>query len=116
PAVRRSTIRDRNMEDPLDRDEPAPEVLAALSAMADGTLDPEHEAALREQIARSPDLKARYEREQRAVAALATVRAEHAPQHVRAQIEAQRRRRTRPALPRLGVGWGTATAAALAVA
>jgi hypothetical protein len=104
------------MEDPLDRDEPAPEVLAALSAMADGTLDPEREAALREQIARSPDLKARYEREQRAVAALVAVRAERAPQHVRVQIEGQRRRRARPALPRLGVGWGTATAAALAVA
>ena len=58
---------------------PPPEVLAELTALADGTLDPERAAALRRQIAGSPELSKRYERERHAVAALATVRADRAP-------------------------------------
>ncbi|HEY2159849.1 MAG TPA: hypothetical protein VGH24_00950 [Solirubrobacteraceae bacterium] len=104
------------MEDPINTDDPSPEVLADLSALADGTLDPAREAALREQLARSPELSERLEREQRAVAALATVRADRAPERLRARIDAQRRQRSRGPLPRLGMAWGTAAVAAVAVA
>ena len=61
------------MEGPENKNEPAPEVLAELSALADGTLDPERAAAVRDRIASSPELRTRYEREQRAVAALAII-------------------------------------------
>jgi anti-sigma factor RsiW len=104
------------MDGPHKQDEPAPEVLAELTALADGRLDPERAAALRRQIAGSPELSKRYEREQRAVAALATVRDDRAPAALRARIESERRRRSRARLPRLGLGWGTAAVAALAVA
>ena len=104
------------MEDSARKDEPLPQVLADLSSLADGTLDPAREQRVREQIARSPELSERFERERRAVAALATVRAERAPQRVRARIDAERRRRSRGPMPRLGIAWGTAAAAALAVA
>jgi len=102
------------MEGPENKNEPAPEVLAELSALADGTLDPERAAAVRDRIASSPELSTRYEREQRAVAALAIVRSERAPSRVRASIESERRRRSRRPLPRLGTAWGTAAVAALA--
>ena len=99
-----------------NRDEPRAEVMAELSALADGTLDPKREAAVRELIARSPGLSERYERERRAVAALGVVRAERAPARLRARIEAERRQRLRVTLPRVGTAWGAAAAAALAVA
>jgi anti-sigma factor RsiW len=102
------------MEAPEKKDEPKPEVLAELSALADGSLDPERAAALRRQIAGSPDLSERYRREQQAVTALAALRAERAPARLRASIESERRRRSRRPLPRLGLAWGTAAAAALA--
>src|SRR5205807_7721505 len=57
-----------------------------------------------------------YERERRAVAALAAVRDDRAPAGLRARIEAERRRRARRAWPRLGIGWGTTAAAAVAIA
>ena len=104
------------MDEPTDRAEPSPRLLAELSALADGTLGPEREAALRRRIAGSPELTKRYEREERAVAALATVRADRAPERLRARIEAERRTRSRGPLPRLGMAWGTAAVAALAVA
>ena len=108
------------MEDSIDRDEPSPRVLAELSALADGTLKPERAAALREQIARSPELSARYEREQQAIRALAVARTVRAPDRLRASIEAkqrqaERRPRARVRLPRLGTAWATAAVAALAV-
>jgi hypothetical protein len=104
------------MQDRTNQDEPSPRILAELSALADGTLDPAREAALREQIARSAELSERYERERRAVAALAAVRTDRAPGRLRARIEAERRDRAPRAWPRLGIGWGTAAAAAVAVA
>jgi anti-sigma factor RsiW len=104
------------MQDHTDKDAVAPELLADLSALADGTLDPAREAAVREEIARSPELRERFEREQRAVAALTVVRAERAPERLRARIDAERRERAPRAWPRLGIGWGTAAAAAVAVA
>jgi hypothetical protein len=104
------------MQDHTNKDEPSPGILAELSALADGTLDPAREAALREQIARSAELSERYERERRAVAALAAVRTDRAPERLRARIEAARRERAPRAWPRLGIGWGTAAAAAVAVA
>ena len=91
------------MQDPLDRHEPSPEVLADLSALSEGTLEPEREAALRRQVAASPELGERYEREQRAVAALAAVRTDRAPQRLRTRIDAERSRRARGPLPRLGM-------------
>jgi hypothetical protein len=104
------------MEAPERQDEPAPELLAELTALADGTLDAERAAALRRQIAGSPELSRRFEREQLAVAALATVREDRAPAGLRARIEGERRRRSRNPLPRLGIAWGTAAVAALAAA
>jgi hypothetical protein len=104
------------MQDHTNKDEPSPRILAELSALADGTLDPAREAALREQIARSAELSERYERERRAVAALAAVRTDRAPERLRARIEAERRERTPRGWPRLGIGWGTAAAAVVAVA
>jgi len=67
------------MEGPENKDEPTEEVLAELSALADGTLDPERADSLRQRIAGSADLTGRYEREQRAVAALAAVWTDRAP-------------------------------------
>jgi hypothetical protein len=104
------------MQDRTNQDEPSPRILAELSALADGTLDPAREAGLREQIARSAELSERYERERRAVAALAAARTDRAPGRLRARIEAERRERAPRAWPRLGIGWGTAAAAAVAVA
>src|SRR5437764_15199857 len=90
----RSTIRDRNMDGP-DKNEPKPEVLAELSPLADGSRDPERAAALRRQIAGSPDLSDRYRREQQAVTARAALSAERAPARLRASVEGERRRRRR---------------------
>jgi hypothetical protein len=104
------------MEDPARNDEPSAQALADLCALADGTLDPAREAAVRQQIASSAQLSERFERERRAVAALAAVRSERAPERVRARIEAERRRRSRRPMPRLGLAWGTAAVAALAAA
>jgi anti-sigma factor RsiW len=104
------------MQDRTHKDEPSPRILGELSALADGTLDPARESGLREQIARSPELSERYERERRAVAALAAVRADRAPERLRGRIEAERRARAPRSWPRLGIGWGTAAAAAVAAA
>jgi hypothetical protein len=104
------------MQDHTNKDDPSPRLLAELSALADGTLDPAREPGLREQIAGSPELSERYERERRTVAALAAVRADRAPDRLRARIEAERRERAPRTWPRLGIGWGTAAAAVVAVA
>ena len=71
---------------------------------------------MRELIARSPELGERYEREQRAVAALRTTRSDAAPPQLRARIEAQRRRATRPRTRVFYGGALTATAAVAALA
>ena len=95
-------------------DEPSREVLADLSALADGTLDPARAAAVREQLARSPELSERYELERHAVSALRATRSDSAPTRLRARIEAERRRATHPR-PRLVFGGALATAAAAVV-
>src|SRR5207237_9377058 len=82
PIVRYSANKD---------DEPNRRLLADLSALADGTSDAARESTVREQMAASPRLRGRYERERRAVAALYATRADRAPARVRARIEAQRR-------------------------
>lgn len=97
-------------------DEPSAKALADLSALADGTLDPERVAAVREEIARSPELSQRYELELQAISALRATRSDSAPPRLRAKIQAERRRATRPR-PRLVVGGALASAvAAVAVA
>jgi anti-sigma factor RsiW len=98
-----------------DTTEPDRRTLADLSALADGTLAPEREPALREEIARSPELRQRYERERRAVEALHTLRADRAPAQVRLGIDARRRTVRRPRSRLIYVG-SLATAMAAAVA
>jgi hypothetical protein len=104
------------MDGPNNKEMPGRKTLAELSALADGTLDPEREPAVRELIARSPELRERYERELRAVRALGALRAERAPERLRARIEAERRRPRGRTWPRFGLGYGTAVAAAVAIA
>jgi hypothetical protein len=72
-------------------DEPTASLLADLSALADGTIDPARESSVRDLIASSPRLRERYELEQRAVAALHATRADRAPARLRTRIEAERR-------------------------
>jgi len=92
-------------------------MLADLSALADGTLEPARAASVGEQVAGSPELSERYERERRAVTALRSTRGDRAPEHLRARIESQRRAAARRPRPRLAYGGAlTATAAAVAVA
>jgi hypothetical protein len=98
-----------------DTAEPDARTLAELSALADGTLDPRRIAAVREQIARSPELSRRYERELRAVAALRAIRSDRAPARLRAGAAA-RRPRARARRPRLIYGGALAGAVAAVVA
>lgn len=101
-------------------EEPSASLLADLSALADGAIEPTRETAVRELIAASPRLRERYERERRAVAALHAARADRAPQRLRVRIEAERRARTRSGWRaprgRLAYGGLAATLAAAAVA
>ncbi|HUE27475.1 MAG TPA: hypothetical protein VMP89_11930 [Solirubrobacteraceae bacterium] len=92
--------------------EPSRKTLSDLSALADGTLDPKRAPAVRELIASSPELSARYERERRAVSALRATRSDLAPLRLRTRIEAQRRHTPRP---RARVFYGGALTAAAAV-
>jgi len=102
------------MQSESNTEEPSAAVLADLSALADGTLDPGREAAVRELIAGSPELSERYDRERRAIAALHATRADRAPERLRARIEAQRRAAQHKRRPRLVYG-GAAIAALAAV-
>lgn len=86
--------------------------LADLSALADGTLDPERAAAVRRLIARSPELSRRYERERLAVATLHATREDRAPARLRIRIDARRQ----PAGPPRRIAYGGALAGALAAA
>jgi hypothetical protein len=82
--------------------EPNPRILAEISALADGTLEPRRAAELRELIDASPELAARYQRERRAVVALQSLSADRAPASLRLAIEARRQehpRRRRARLP-----------------
>jgi hypothetical protein len=102
----------RDAENPAESDG---RTLADLSALADGSLDPERVSTVRELIARSPELTRRYEDERRAVDALRAVRADRAPAALRIAVTAPRRqqRRTRSRLISFGA-LGTAVAAAVA--
>lgn len=98
------------MEDQANRGEPARGILAELSALADGRLDPRRAAAVRELIERSPELSERYQREGRAVEALRALQAERAPDRLRARIETERGRpQTRPRPGRVAFAGSTAT-------
>jgi hypothetical protein len=105
-----------------NRKEPSASVLAELSALADGSIDHAREPAIRELIAGSPELRERYARERRAIAALHTTRSDRAPERLRARIEAQRRaaERTRGGWlvgrGRLAYGGAAAVVAAVALA
>jgi hypothetical protein len=83
------------MTEPADTDDLNARTLAELSALADGSLDPGREAALREQIAGSPELSRRYELERQAVEALHTIRSDRAPARLRIALDARRRPRAR---------------------
>jgi hypothetical protein len=101
-----------------DRPEPTQRQLADLSALADGSLDPARREAVEAEIARSSELSARYEREQRVVAVLHEARAtDRAPAALRARIEAQRPSRRARSGRRLVYGGSLAAGlAALALA
>jgi anti-sigma factor RsiW len=97
-----------------DTTEPDPRALAELSALADGTLEPRRAAALGELLARSPDMRRRYEREVQAVDAIHALRADRAPAHLRLAVGA----RGRPApvhRPRFRLAYGGSFAVAVAV-
>ncbi len=65
--------------------------LADLSALADGTLDPARRGEVEAWVASSPELRALYERERRAVEILHRARAtDRAPAALRARIESER--------------------------
>jgi anti-sigma factor RsiW len=67
-------------------------MVAELTALADGTLRGRRRARLLAEVARSPELAERLEKQRRAVAALRTVEA-GAPAWLRARVEPERRRR-----------------------
>lgn len=90
--------------------------IAELAALADGSLDPERGAALREQVAASPELADRLAEQERAVSLARSAAAEvEAPPALRARIEARRRPR-RARAPRGFILAGAAVAAVLVVA
>ena len=72
--------------------EPDAKVLAELSALADGTLDPKRADVVREQIATSPELRERYDSELRAVDALRELRADRAPSALRIALDTRQHR------------------------
>jgi hypothetical protein len=72
--------------------EPDAKVLADLSALADGTIDPRRAEIVRELIATSPELRERYERERLAVDTLQELRSDRAPAALRISIDARRHR------------------------
>lgn len=79
------------MQEPETQPDADPRLLAELSALADGSLDPKRAEVVSELVSRSPELRERYEREQRAVAILNELRSDQAPHSLRLAIEAQRR-------------------------
>jgi hypothetical protein len=90
-----------------------PRVLADLSALADGSLDPARREEVSARISASGELSALYERERRVVELLHEARAtDRAPAGLRARIEAQRP--SRPARARRRVVFGGGLAGALA--
>jgi hypothetical protein len=96
--------------------EPEAKVLAELSALADGTLDPKRADVVRELIANSPDLRGRYERELRAVEAVHELRADRAPATLRIAVDTRRQRASRrPARLRYAGALGASAAVVVAL-
>lgn len=98
------------------KDEPDAKLMADLAALADGSLDPKRAETVSELIASSPELRERYEREQRAVAILHQLRDDRAPHSLRVAVDARRapRRRAR-VLPVGALAAAVAAAVALLV-
>src|SRR5947209_4729761 len=68
----------------------SPSQAGDLSALADGSLDPERRAAVEAWIASSPELLELYERERAAVGVLRRAAAERAPARLRLRVHGQR--------------------------
>jgi hypothetical protein len=104
------------MASEAEHKQPTASELAELSALADGTLDPERRSIVQAQIAASPELTALYDREQRVVQALHQARAtERAPARLRTRIEAARPSRAAAARRRFAYAGGVAVALAAVV-
>src|SRR5579859_5029409 len=91
----------------------SPAELARLSALADGSLDPDQRQAVEAWIATSPQLLELYQRERAAVGLLRHAAAERAPARLRMHVHGQRV--TRPRRLRVWVSYG-ALAGAIAAA
>lgn len=90
--------------------------LRELSALADGTLDPNRREEVAARIAASPELTALYERERRVVEMVRDAGLNvHAPAGLRARIEAQRPKRSVAARRRISYGGALAGALAAVV-
>jgi len=90
--------------------------IAELAALADGSLTPDRRAALEAEVSASSELADRLAEQQLAVALARSAAEEvHAPDELRARIEAQQRPRS-TRTPRRFALVGAATAAALVVA
>jgi hypothetical protein len=100
------------MQEPEAQPDPDAKLLAELSALADGSLDPKRAEIVSGLIACSPELRARYEREQRAVGVLHELRGDRAPHSLRLAIDARRRPATRRRGRLLYVGALAATVSA----
>lgn len=98
------------------RDKAGADEIAALAALADGSLAPEQRAALEDGVAASSELADLLTEQQRALALTRGAAAEvEAPASLRARIDAQRGARA-TVRPRRGVVLGVAGAAATAAA
>ncbi len=101
------------MTTPADSSSIEPRTLADVSALADGSLDPERRAEVAARIAASPELNSLYKRERRVVELLHEARsADRAPAALRARIEALTP--SRAVRTRRRIGYGSALAGALA--
>src|SRR5947209_3377529 len=92
----------------------SPAQMADLSALADGSLEPERREIIRAWIASSPELSELYERECAAVRVLHEAATERAPAGLRLRLEAERAGRTRK--PRVRIGYGVLAGAVAAAA